>query len=370
MTMKHWMLAVVSTGLLAGSILAQAPPVIPADQVPAPPAPRQNAKSGANKPRPAATKKTSPTAGKAAEPVKTPASISPGPAVAKEKNVNVRGQAAINSEIVTHLKRGDLVTVLEEVTLKKPKTDEPAKWAKIALPPGTVVWVNALFIKPDTKAVIPRRLNLRSGPGENYSILGRIERGTVVKEVETKGDWIKIEAPKNSYAFVAAHLLSTDPADLGPALAKANPPAPPVVTPPPVETVAITAPTPPPTRAEPITLPPVVVPPPPPPTETAIAQSTPPPTPAPPVEVEETLVKRIVTREGIVKGAASIQSPTYFVLRSLDNNKTINYLHSPNTNFVIREFHLQRVLVTGEEVLDERWPNTPVINVDSIEAVP
>jgi hypothetical protein len=124
MTMKHWMLAVVSTGLLAGSILAQAPPVIPADQVPAPPAPRQNAKSGANKPRPAATKKTSPTAGKAAEPVKTPASISPGPAVAKEKNVNVRGQAAINSEIVTHLKRGDLVTVLEEVTLKKPRTDE------------------------------------------------------------------------------------------------------------------------------------------------------------------------------------------------------------------------------------------------------
>ena len=326
---------------------------------------KQDAKAGAKKKKAAAEKKAPAKAKAAVEPAKPSAPISAGPAVAKEKNVNVRGQAAINSEVVTHLKRGDLVTVLDEVTLKKSKTDEPGKWAKIALPPGTVVWVNTMFINPDTKAVIPKRLNVRSGPGENYSILGRIERGAVVKEVETKGEWIKIEAPANSYAFVAAHLLSTDPADLGPALAKANPPAPPVVPPTPVETVAVTPPPPPPTPAEPLTTPPVVTPPPPPPTETAV---TPPPPPAAPVE--EPLIKRIVTREGFVKGSASIQSPTYFVLRSLDNNKTINYLHSPNTNFVLKEYHLQRVLVTGEEVLDERWPNTPVINVDTLQAVP
>lgn len=111
-------------------------------------------------------------------------------------------------------------------------------------------------------------------------------------------------------------------------------------------------------------------PPPPPPTETAVV--TPPATTTttttPPEE--ETSIKRIVTREGIVKGSASIQAPSYFVLRSLDNNKTINYLYSPETNVVLREYHLQRVLVTGEEVLDERWPNTPVINIDSIQTVP
>ena len=32
--------------------------------------------------------------------------------------------------------------------------------------------------------------------------------------------------------------------------------------------------------------------------------------------------------------------------------------------------NLQRVRVTGEEILDERWPNTPVIHIDAIEAVP
>jgi hypothetical protein len=57
-------------------------------------------------------------------------------------------------------------------------------------------------------------------------------------------------------------------------------------------------------------------------------------------------------------------------LRSLDNNKTINYLYNPATNVVMREYQFQRVIVTGEEVLDERWPNTPVINIDTIQTVP
>ena len=374
MKMKHWMFAVLSFSLLAETILAQAPvaapqdtqpPVIPAGDMPAPLA----TKSAAKKPD---AKKKKPAAAKpASEPAKPTVALTAGPAVAREKNVNVRAQAAINSEIVTHLKRGDVVTVLEEIAIKKPKADEPGRWAKIALPAGTVVWLNTQFINANTKAVIPKKLNLRSGPGENYSILGRIERGTVVKTVETKGEWTKIEAPTNSYAFVAAHLLSTDPADLGPALAKANPPAPAVVapTPPPVE-VAVVTPTPVTPPAEllpppPATPTPVVISPPPLPAETA----TPVPV-TPPPAVDEPPIKRIVTREGIVKGSASIQSPTYFVLRSLDNNKTINYLHSPTTNVAMKPFQFQRVIVTGEEILDERWPNTPVINIDSIEAVP
>ncbi len=396
MKMKHRMFppALLSIGLAAGTLFAQttpppgsantAPPVIPAGDVPAPAIPKPETKSETNKvelkkKKATADKKASAKAKEtknnkpAAEAATTAGSIGPGPAVAKEKNVNVRGQAAINSEIVTHLKKGDLVTVFEEVTLKKPKPDEPAAWAKVALPAGSVVWVNTHFIDANSKTVLPKKLNVRSGPGENYSILGRIERGSTVKEIETKGDWMKVEAPTNAYAFIAAHLLSTDPADLGPALAKANPPSPPVAPPPPTETALVKAPPPPPPAeplpaAPPATTPPepttaVVVPPPPPPPAT-VADA---PAPAP---VEEPPIKRIVTREGIVKGSASIQAPTYFVLRSLDNNRTIDYLFNPSTNVVMKEFQLQRVIVTGEEMLDERWPNTPVITVESIKTVP
>ena len=128
---------------------------------------------------------------------------------------------------------------------------------------------------------------------------------------------------------------------------------------------------PPPPPAEPLTPP---VPPTPPPTPVVVAPPPLPPptvvvTPPPPAE-DAPPVKRTVIREGIVKGSVSIQAPTYLVLRSLDNNKTINYLHSPDTNIVLKGFQYQRVLVTGEELLDERWPNTPVINVESIVSVP
>lgn len=379
MNLKHWMFAVLTLSLLAETILAQAPtapqdnnpPVIPAGDTPAPLATKPSAKKKSATPKKVADTK------KVTEPIKI-APLTAGPAVAREKTVNVRGQAYINSEIVTHLKRGDVVTVIEEVA-RKAKSDEPGRWAKIALPAGTVVWVNTQYINADTKAVIPKKLNVRSGPGENYSVLGRIEKGTVLKTLEAKGEWTKVEAPEGCYAFVAAHLLSTDPADLGPALAKAIPPAPAITTPaqpvpPPTEVAVVTTPpaTPPaepivvsPPAPAPVQPAPVVVAPPPPPAETT-------PAPVTPVEppVEEPPIKRIVTREGIIKGSASIQAPTYFVLRSLDNNKTINYLHTPDTNIVMKTMQFQRVLVTGEEILDERWPNTPVVIIDSIEVVP
>src|SRR5687768_7290572 len=38
--------------------------------------------------------------------------LTPGPAVVNTRNANVRGQAAINSEVVTSLKRGEQVNVL------------------------------------------------------------------------------------------------------------------------------------------------------------------------------------------------------------------------------------------------------------------
>ena len=392
MNVKHRMFlaAFLSLGLVAESVFGQAspiapqdtpPPVIPAGETPPSPAPKPDAKkknpvkpkatSTAKSPKASDTKDTKAAKDKkTAEPEKAAAKLSPGPAVAREKNVNVRGQAAINSEIVVHLKRGDLVNVLEEVTIKKPKTDEPARWAKVSLPADAGVWVSSQFINRENKTVIPKRLNVRSGPGENYSILGRIDKGTVVKELEVKDQWIKIEAPTNAYAFVAAHLLSTDPADLGPALAKANPPPPAVAPPPPVVAVV-----PPPTTVAPATDPLPATPPPPPPAATVAAPPIPAsltpvtPPPAPPA-ADEPPPKRIVTREGVVKGSASIQAPTYFVLRSIDNNRTINYLFAPDTNVVMKQFHLQRVRVTGEEILDERWPNTPVINIDAIEAVP
>ena len=193
MTMKiRTLTALVCAGLVAPAVFAD-------DQLPP---------SGAETKKPAPPPKTKPAKTVAARtPAQPQLPLTPGPAVVNTRNANVRGQAAINSEVVASLKRGEQVNVIEEVTLKKPKTDEPARWARIALPPSVGVWVHSDYIDGGTKTVKSKRLNLRSGPGENYSVLGRVEQGTPIKEIEVKGEWVKIEAPANSFAFVAAHLL-------------------------------------------------------------------------------------------------------------------------------------------------------------------
>jgi uncharacterized protein YgiM (DUF1202 family) len=190
MNMKPWMFLVLLTliGCAVATGFAQdgpatpttAPRIIPAEDLsaPAPAPPTATATSAAAKP---------------AKPVTRPTSLSrstlgPGPAVVRSPNLNVRGQAKLNSEVVTQLKRGDLVRVLDEVVLQQPKPKEPARWAKIKLPERTPVWVSSQYVNPDTKKVIPRLLNVRSGPGQNYSILGRMTRGTVINELGRKGD--------------------------------------------------------------------------------------------------------------------------------------------------------------------------------------
>jgi uncharacterized protein YgiM (DUF1202 family) len=133
-----------------------------------------------------------------------------GPAEVAVKNLNVRGQAGLKGEFLTHLTKGDGVSVLEQINLAKHKAGEPAQWAKISVPTNLNVWVHSLFIDATNKTVLPKKLNLRAGPGENYSVLGVVERGTIVNEIITRGEWTQIEPPTNAYAFVAAMYLKQE----------------------------------------------------------------------------------------------------------------------------------------------------------------
>lgn len=276
----------------------------------------------------------------------------PETAVTKQDAINVRGQPSFVGEVVTKLRKGESVTLLEEITLSKTKKDEPARWFRITMPTNTPVWVSANFIDATTKTVTPKKLQMRGGPGENYSVVGSLVKGAVVKEIRRTNDWIEIEAPADAYGFVAADLIerSTPTAPVAPAVAPA---APEIVAVPP----AAAPPTPPPSEATPpaapATIPPVVTPPP--------VVVTP-----PPVE-EEPLPKRIVTREGIVRRSLNVQTPSYYELESPDTGKIINYLFSSRPGFTLKPLIGTRVSVTGEESIDKRWKNTPVIEIESIE---
>jgi uncharacterized protein YgiM (DUF1202 family) len=311
----------------------------------------------------------------------------PEAATVKSGNVNVRGQASFAGETMGHLQKGDTVTVLEQITLSHPKKDEPAEWAQIVMPASMSVWLSGDFIDPDTKTIKARRINLRGGPGENYSVVGRLEKGATVKEIKTEKGWVAIEPPTNAYAYVAAEFLEMQPA-----------PAPVAVTPPPAaaapepQVVNVNTPAAPATVAsEPVAPAPGAAPgtevdrelealhhaeggpaPAPAPATTPEAAPTSPAAPATapaPAASNEPAPPRIVTREGFVRRAYNIQSPTNYELRDIQSGKLIDYLN-PKAGMNFKIFVGTRVTVTGPEGMDSRWPRTPVLDVQSVDLMP
>ena len=113
--------------------------------------------------------------------------------VTPDIGLNVRSGAGTQYGIVDCLKKGTKVTVYAEC----------GDWARI----GTNRWVHKDWVAksaPSTPAfkkfsgtVTPNiGLNVRSGPGTNYSIVGALSKGTKVEVVGQSGDWYQIGADR------------------------------------------------------------------------------------------------------------------------------------------------------------------------------
>ena len=245
-----------------------------------------------------------------------PVSLVPGPAQVAVKSLTVRGQAGLKGEAVTHLKQGETVNVISQINLEKHKANEPAQWAQIALPSSVHVWVFGKFVDTANNTVKTKKLNLRGGPGENYSVLGTIEQGTTVNVIRTKGEWMEIEPPTGTYGFVAAMYLTQAPTTT----VSAQPP---------------------------------------------VAQATPPVQPAPPPQP----MNRVVSHEGVVGPVLSPVAPTKYMLYDPDTYQTIDYLYSTAPDLDLSRYVNMKIIVTGVEGLDARWPSSPIIAIQSIQVI-
>jgi uncharacterized protein YgiM (DUF1202 family) len=354
----------------------------------------------------------------------------PVSATVKASSLNMRGLPSLSGEVITKLHKGETVTILEEVTLDKARPGEPAKWVRVALPTNTPVWVSAHLVDTNKMTVIPNRLNVRGGPGENFSVVARIDKGTTVKEIRRKDGWIEIEPPVKASAYVAADLLDkqgvTAPSkieDVQPqngtpgveTIASGKPAKPVKVTPEvkpiapetivkndpaplpkvedtaPVTTTVIEpdikptvvpavdvpvvpiAPTPAPAPETAVTptaptntTVPEVVVPPVAPVTTAPAETMAPALTTAPVLKDEILPKRIVNREGILSKAYNIQAPTYYELHDATTGELLDYLNPSKPELDLKPFIGKKIIVRGEEAMDRRWKFTPVIQVDTL----
>ena len=382
----------------------------------------------------------------------------PGAATVKLESLLVRSQPAFAGDILTHVLKGQTVTVLEQITLAKPKLNEPANWARIVLPTNTSVWVFADYVDTNSMTISRPRVNVRGGPGDFYGIVALLEKGAQVEQIRRNPDWIQIQPPANAYGFVASdYLTMLPPASPPPAMvvaaapAAAAPAAPEPMAPPPANitpeaasTTAAAAPE----AAAPVAAAPVAPEPaaPPPATtpsestnttaaaapETAAPVAAAPATPepvappatsaapeasnavaataaAPPIVAPEPTASapeatapvpapaaaavpaaaapvaaaaatpesagidsgpRIVTREGYLHKALNVQAPANYELRDINSGKVIEFLQPDARDKNFPRYTGLRVLVTGPEVLDRRWPKTPILQVQTVDYVP
>jgi len=101
------------------------------------------------------------------------------PVVVKGSRVNLRAGAALTSEVVHQVNQGQPLIAR---TFK-------GEWVEVVPPEGSAVWVHGDFVKEGR--VSANELNVRAGPGGNYSVVGRIPQGTTIEPIGEHGDWLK-----------------------------------------------------------------------------------------------------------------------------------------------------------------------------------
>ncbi|MEE2946740.1 MAG: SH3 domain-containing protein [Verrucomicrobiota bacterium] len=347
----------------------------------------------------------------------------PEPATVSADRVNVRARASLVGERVTQLRKGDQVTVLAKVTVAPPREGEPADWLKIAMPAAGQTWVHIGFVK-EAKVTVSK-LNVRAGGGERFSIVGLLAKGDAVKEKRVAGDWIEIEHPAGAYAYIAAQFVALGqateetpeetPEDKPAEVAKTDEPegtpeAKPAETTPEAEkeTADVTEISEPEeNKAEPEEPAETGGMPDPPEPEVVVLDASsgietqqPPmgnpedaeeakPEPAPAITEAKLPVppSRIVTREGRIKRRffRSPKAPSRFELLD-DNGRTINYLYSSDSGplktaevddgepitfeRLMSMLRNRRVVLTGIEAVDSRWPALPLLDVRTLKTIP
>ena len=75
------------------------------------------------------------------------------------------------------------------------------------MPDSVALWVHRPGVGADGTVKSPK-LNYRTGPGLNYSVLGSLPRGGKVRRIRDRGDWVQIAPPAGAVAYVATRLLA------------------------------------------------------------------------------------------------------------------------------------------------------------------
>jgi len=122
--------------------------------------------------------------------------------VAGEK-VNLRKSPSTQSPVIWELGKGFPLKVLER----------KGSWYKVADFENDVGWIYKNLVSQKPHLVVKvnkkgnKRVNVRSGPGTNYKIVGKAEYGVVFETLERGDGWVKVRHEKGLTGWIKRSLL-------------------------------------------------------------------------------------------------------------------------------------------------------------------
>ena len=117
-----------------------------------------------------------------------------------QDKINVRAGQSANFEKLAQLKKGENIVVV----------DRSYSWYKIKLPVYARSFISLDFVNmlsDDVGEITGNRVNVRAGRGINYSVLGQLNKGNLIKVVEKSAGWCRIEPINDSWGWVLAKYI-------------------------------------------------------------------------------------------------------------------------------------------------------------------
>jgi len=125
------------------------------------------------------------------------------------EKINIRSGQNENFEKIGKLNKGDQVVVV----------GRSYAWDKIKLPPGADSYIAGNFVQDlgDGIGMLKGdRVNVRAGRGTTFAVIGSLKKGTLVRILEQKDGWVKIEPVEGVYGWVLTEYLRFVSTDIPP----------------------------------------------------------------------------------------------------------------------------------------------------------
>ena len=111
------------------------------------------------------------------------------------QRVNLRAKAAPTAEVVSQVSDGDILKV-------KSVGDE---WVEVVPPDAVEFWVHRDFVVEG--GIVGNKVNVRAGPGINYTVVGTLDRGSAIESKGAFGEWVRIGAFDDASLWISKDLV-------------------------------------------------------------------------------------------------------------------------------------------------------------------